>query len=247
VRWLGGTAEALARPAAVIERIQSGGSPPVRVVLIQYDGDPKWTAGIEPLRANKSLRVFLMPTVNQRSEAEREVAVEGFAGTLTRPIKMGSLRATLSSALGGKVETVRPQRSEVTEEERAARGRFRILLVEDYELNRKLALRLIERAGYRVDCAENGQEAVQAAQSTDYDLILMDMQMPVMDGLEATGRIRELEQQQGGDRVPVIALTANVGEDIKNTCLNAGMDGYLTKPIRTEALYELLDKYLPSH
>ncbi len=245
VRWLGGHPEAITDPAALVERIAAGGERPVRAVLVRFPAaGPAWEKPLAALRGVPGLRVFLMPTMSQRAAAERELG-KGYAGVLTNPVKVERLRSALAVALGQRVEESRSARVELSDAERSARARLRILLVEDYELNQKLAMRLIERAGYRADLAQNGEEAVRAAEAGEYDLILMDMQMPVMDGLEATRRIRSREAGSGlGQRVPIIALTANVGEEIKQSCLAAGMDGYLTKPIRGEALQELLEKHL---
>jgi signal transduction histidine kinase/CheY-like chemotaxis protein len=243
IRWLGGHAEALEHPVDALTRIRASGELPVRAVLVRFPLEASdWEPALAALRKHPNLHILLMPAMSERAAAEQQLE-SGYQGVLARPIKTERLHAALSLALGHRPEQARPVRTELSAAERDARSRFRILLVEDYELNQKLALRLIERAGYHADLANNGQEAVEAVEAGEYDLILMDMQMPVMDGLEATRRIRSLER--GADRhLPIIALTANVGEDIKNSCLAAGMDGYLTKPIRSDALREVLEKHL---
>ena len=127
--------------------------------------------------------------------------------------------------------------------------RARILLVEDNKSNQKVALRHIRNAGFAVDLAENGKEAITAYLNHAYDLILMDIQMPVMDGYQATGVIRKLElkQVQSSDkpaRIPIIAATANALEGDRQKCVGAGMDDYLTKPLKKKDIIDMIDKWL---
>jgi two-component system sensor histidine kinase/response regulator len=119
-----------------------------------------------------------------------------------------------------------------------------VLLVEDNPVNQKVAVRFLERMGCRVRVADNGAEGVKAYRDESYDLILMDLQMPVMDGLTATREIRKLEGD--GRRTPIFALTANAMTGQLERCLDAGMDGFLTKPLQIERLRETLDRYRPS-
>lgn len=125
--------------------------------------------------------------------------------------------------------------------EAMAHGPLSILLVEDNLVNQTLAQRLLEKRGYRVTVANNGQEAIHRIVAGEhFDLILMDMQMPVLGGIEATRAIRLREQEQGADRLPIIAMTANTMEGDRAACLAAGMDDYLAKPINQKALDETL-------
>ncbi len=117
----------------------------------------------------------------------------------------------------------------------------RVLLAEDDEINREVALSLLDETGLLIDTAENGEEAVNAAQTGDYDLILMDMQMPVMDGLEATRRIRQLPGRQ---HTPIIALTANAFAEDRQRCLESGMDDFVAKPINPDYLFEKIFHWL---
>jgi CheY-like chemotaxis protein len=111
---------------------------------------------------------------------------------------------------------------------------LRILLVEDNRVNQRVALRMLERIGYRADVAASGVEAIQALERQDYDLVLMDLQMPEMDGLEATCRIRQRWPRPGGPRI--IAMTANAMRGDRELCLAAGMDDYISKPVKLPAL-----------
>jgi two-component system sensor histidine kinase/response regulator len=117
------------------------------------------------------------------------------------------------------------------------------LLAEDNAVNQRLATRLLEKRGHRVTLAANGREALSALEKQPFDLVLMDVQMPEMDGLEATSILRQREQEREGHQ-PVIALTAHAMKGDQERCLAAGMDGYLTKPIRPQELDEILDKYI---
>jgi CheY-like chemotaxis protein len=121
--------------------------------------------------------------------------------------------------------------------------RPRVLVAEDNEVNSRLATTLLERRGWQVDAVATGVEAVAAAGATPYDLILMDVQMPEMDGLEATRRIRTAEAE-GERRVPIVALTAYALAGDRARCLEAGMDDYLSKPIPAKDLYDLCDRVL---
>ncbi|MDX2171440.1 MAG: response regulator, partial [Deltaproteobacteria bacterium] len=123
----------------------------------------------------------------------------------------------------------------------AAAPRARVLVVEDNVVNQKVALRQLEKLGCRVDVAANGREAVTALERLRYDLVLMDCQMPVMDGFEATAAIRARERD---GRVPIIAMTANATSEDRERCLAAGMDDYIAKPVRPEQLRARLDHWL---
>jgi CheY-like chemotaxis protein len=121
--------------------------------------------------------------------------------------------------------------------------RPRILLAEDNAVNQKVAALMLNRFGYRVDFASDGVEAVAAAKERRYALVLMDFQMPNMDGLEATRQIRLLER--AGAHIPIVALTAGGDKESRDQCLGAGMDDYLAKPLRAEALRSTLDRWAP--
>ena len=121
---------------------------------------------------------------------------------------------------------------------------LKILLVEDNIDNQNLARKILEKVGFVVDIAKNGKEAVEAAWKYRYKVILMDVQMPEMDGFEATRLIRELETERGGERTPIVALTAHALKGYREKCLEKGMDDYLTKPINKKAFLETLDRWI---
>jgi CheY-like chemotaxis protein len=120
----------------------------------------------------------------------------------------------------------------------AARHPLRILLAEDNVVNQKLALRLLQQMGYRADVASNGIEAIECIERQPYDVVLMDVQMPEMDGLEASRRI--VARWPNGERPRIVAMTANAMAGDREECFAAGMDDYVTKPIRVEALVQAL-------
>lgn len=119
-----------------------------------------------------------------------------------------------------------------------------ILLVDDYPVNQTVALRHLVRSGYTVDIAENGEQAVEMYSTNDYDLVLMDVQMPIMDGFQATKHIRDYEKAALRDRTPVVALTAHVGDSYREKCLANDMDDYLSKPLRKISLINMVKKWL---
>jgi CheY-like chemotaxis protein/HPt (histidine-containing phosphotransfer) domain-containing protein len=159
-----------------------------------------------------------------------------------KPIRASQLYDTLISVLSveGTAVVQRAKTGPLFDPEMATRLPLRILLAEDHATNQKLALLTLGRLGYRADVAANGLEVLSALERQPYDVILMDMQMPEMDGLEATRRIR---QEYTDDRGPrIIAMTANVTKEDREACIEAGMDDYLAKPIRVDELVAALNK-----
>jgi len=124
----------------------------------------------------------------------------------------------------------------------AGRDQARILLVEDTPVNQALGRSILRKAGYQVALAQDGVEALEMMDRESYTLVLMDMQMPRMDGLEATRRIRALERQRGEVHIPVVALTANALDSDRQRCLEAGMDAFLAKPFKMEEVIDLVSR-----
>ena len=146
----------------------------------------------------------------------------------------------VSSGLKGKaIKEISENKTQLTKE---SRGTFKILLAEDNFINQKVALRIMSEAGYKADAVMNGLQAVKAVEENRYDVILMDVQMPEMDGMTATRKIRELKSENRN--VPIIAITAHALMGDKEKCLEAGMDDYLSKPIRSQVLIQKIDKWL---
>ncbi len=173
-----------------------------------------------------------------------KVRPPGFAGYLQKPVRRSLLRDLLAEILGGEAgapvtEPAALDHAPVESPKPAPAAR--ILLAEDNLVNRKIVVRLLEKAGHRIDVASNGAEALEALGRADYDLVLMDMQMPVMDGLEATMRIRLLAE--AARDTPVIAMTANAMKGDRERCIEAGMDDYISKPVRVEELHAAVSRW----
>ena len=166
-------------------------------------------------------------------------ATDAVAAFLIKPVKPSALHDTLASVLAGQAASVQVRAAGTgIDHELGARHPLRILLAEDNPVNQKLAIRLLERMGYAADVAGDGLQAIAAIERSVYDVVLMDVQMPELDGLEATRRIRARWPGDAGPRI--VAMTANAMEGDREMCLAAGMDEYLSKPIRPEALGQAL-------
>ena len=181
-----------------------------------------------------------LPLVLFSSLGRRETDETLFAATLSKPLHQSQLFDTLVTLLGdgaapkADASVAKPK----TDASMARRHPLRILLAEDNVVNQKLALRLLQQMGYRADLASNGIEAIECVERQPYDLVLMDVQMPEMDGLEAARRI--VAAPPPGGRPRIVAMTANAMQGDREACLAAGMDDYITKPIRVDALVDAL-------
>ncbi len=165
----------------------------------------------------------------------------GVAAYLMKPVKQSELFDAIALALG--VTAADDEDEFITAEAIHYLGPLQILLAEDSLVNQKLALGLLERQGHRVFVANNGKEAVAAYTTHHFDLILMDVQMPEMDGLEATRMIRQLEKK-AGTHTPIAAMTAHAMRGDRERCLDAGMDEYIAKPVRAKVLFQTIGKLL---
>ena len=174
------------------------------------------------------------PVIVLSSIGVHERESDAVATSLVKPVKPSALHDAIATVLAGDAASVsvRPTGAGI-DHDLGARHPLRILLAEDNAVNQKLALRLLERMGYRADVAENGLAAISAVEGSTYDVILMDVQMPELDGLEATRRIR---RRWPGGRPRIVAMTANAMDGDREACLAAGMDDYIAKPIAPEAL-----------
>jgi two-component system, sensor histidine kinase and response regulator len=191
--------------------------------------------------------MVMLTSARHRGDADRCIEL-GVAAYLLKPIRFAELRDALASVLGqrGKPssQTAEPVPANPGS---ASEQSLAILVAEDNAVNQKLIIRMLEKRGHRVKLGSNGREALRLFESEPFDLVLMDIQMPEMDGLAATGKIRELEHASGpGRHIPIIALTAHAMKGDQERFLAAGMDGYLSKPIRPNELDELLSSQLDS-
>jgi two-component system, sensor histidine kinase and response regulator len=160
---------------------------------------------------------------------------------VTKPITQSSLLAAIQAAFHSSTKTdeARPLAASPTAAEH--QPGLHILVAEDNAVNQKLAMRLLEKHGHTVVVAKAGKEALAAWQRARFDLILMDIQMPEMDGFEATAAIREVERIKGG-HTPIVAMTAHAMAGDRQRCMEVGMDGYVSKPIHARAVFEAINQ-----
>jgi two-component system, sensor histidine kinase and response regulator len=188
--------------------------------------------------------IMMLTSAGHRGDAERCKAL-GISAYLLKPIRQSELREAIARVLGAKEQQgAIPLITRYSlYDARDPESVLRVLLVEDNPVNQRLATRMLEKRGHRVVLAGNGREALEALAKGSFDLVLMDVQMPEMDGFQATAAIREMERSTGA-HLPVVALTAHAIKGDRERCLAAGMDGYLTKPIRPRELDDVLENYL---
>ncbi|WP_345953412.1 two-component regulator propeller domain-containing protein [Mucilaginibacter sp. PAMB04168] len=181
--------------------------------------------------------ILLSSTGDHRSNAPKDL----FSSILTKPVKQQHLFEVVESALKHNPDVHDGKKKNILSEHFAATYPFSILVAEDNLMNQKLILRVLHKLGYEPDLANDGREVLEKMRETTYDIILMDVQMPHLDGLEATRQIRQLY----GSKPAILAMTANALSEDKDSCFIAGMDGYLSKPINLELLVsELKEMYL---
>jgi CheY-like chemotaxis protein len=190
-------------------------------------------------------RMVLMTSLGNRGDA-RKMEQIGFDAFLTKPIRQSDLFGCLSVVLADTTEA-RPVQSIVTRHtiRELRRGVTRILLAEDNIVNQQVALGILKKLGLTADTVANGAETIRALEIIPYDLVLMDVQMPEMDGLEATRNIRDPQSAVTNHAIPIIAMTAHAMQGDLERCIEAGMNDYLTKPVDPQTLSEVLDKWLP--
>ncbi|MCP4677588.1 MAG: response regulator [Deltaproteobacteria bacterium] len=199
----------------------------------------------DPMIQKTSL--VMLTSIQQKGDARR-VTQLGFDAYLTKPIKRFILHdciMTLSGDLPRQVSNSKPSlitRHSILETRKKRRG---ILVVEDNLVNQKVAVKILEKMGYRADIASNGEEAINALRMIPYDLILMDCQMPVLDGYQATREIRNTDADILDCSIPIIAMTANAMRGDREKCIAAGMDDYLAKPVAPDKLSDMLQRWLP--
>ena len=188
--------------------------------------------------------VIMMLTSGEQKGDIKRCRELGIAAYLTKPVRRAELRSAIVRAVTGRIAPSMTQALAREPSAAPARARMRILLAEDNIVNQRVAFRILEKQGYSVVLASNGIEALKAMQDHDFDLVLMDVQMPEMGGFEATEKIRQSERP-GGTRIPIIAMTAHAMTGDRERCLAAGMDDYISKPARAAVLVELVEKYRP--
>jgi two-component system sensor histidine kinase/response regulator len=239
--------ETVASGSKAIEALRNAlrAGDPYQVVLLDMqmpgmDGE-QTTRAIKSDPGLKEVRIIVLTSIGQRGDAAHMEAL-GCSGYLLKPIRQHMLFEALVAVLGRKEEK---EPAIITRHLLAEhkKSNMRILLAEDNPINQKLAVILLGKAGYSVDAVENGLKVFEKAKEGKYNAILMDGQMPEMDGFEATRRIRAWEA--GHQHIPIIAMTAHAMKGDRERCLEAGMDDYVSKPLDIRILLGVLDRWLP--
>ncbi|HNV27262.1 MAG TPA: response regulator, partial [Nitrospira sp.] len=203
--------------------------------------------------ATSTMRLVILTTVGRRGDGTtaRQLGINAY---LTKPLRQTQLLecfcqvldvAKIDAAPGEASLGTPPLITRHTLGQASTAATTRLLLVEDNPVNQKVACKMLEKLGYRVDVASNGQEAVAAHERMRYPLIFMDCQMPEVDGFEATALIRKMEGKSA--HTPIVAMTANAMQGDRERCLEAGMDDYVAKPVRPKDLQTVLDTWLVNH
>jgi len=224
---------------AMLDQARAAGCPfPLAILDFQMPGMDGFALAAR-IRAQTELRctrLIMLTSAGQRGDAARcqDIGIEAY---LLKPVKQSALLKAIAHSLGRPAAAGLPPVTRHSLNE--SRSKLRVLLAEDNAINQKLAVRILEKQGYSVSVANDGKEAVAASQSGEFDVILMDVQMPNMGGLEAAAAIRTLERGTGR-HVPIVALTAHAMKGDQERCLAAGMDGYVPKPIQPNHLLEVV-------
>jgi CheY-like chemotaxis protein len=193
-----------------------------------------------------STAVIMLTSSEQREDVIRCRDLQ-IAEHLTKPVHRGDLLAAIARVLSGRTNLEPKNRGRSLapgSPPPASRLPLHILLAEDNPVNQRMALRMLEKAGHRVVVADNGLEALKALDEQSFDMVLMDVQMPYMDGFEAAAAIREKERG-GSTHIPIIAMTAHAMAGDRERCLARGMDDYISKPVQVLDLLEMISEYSP--
>jgi CheY-like chemotaxis protein len=189
---------------------------------------------IRGMRTYHNVPIIII-TSAENEETKRRAKALGISHYITRPIRQSELYNVIIDTIG-----LQEEETERREESKLKGLKLKVLLVEDNYINQQLITKLLEKQGWEVKLAQNGKEAVEMTQKEDFDIVLMDVQMPEMDGLTATKIIREREKLTG-KHLPIIALTAHAFAEDREKCLKAGMDGYVSKPIKIKELWRTIE------
>ncbi len=231
--------------AKALFQTAAASSTPHALVLLDADmpGDDglKMAAWLNELDAPPPKKILMTP--NSRIRNSIDTASLSVFGTITKPIKLETLLEKFHEAITGTGWRPREAAVSPQPEPDIMPNHLKILVAEDTPFNQKFIKRLMDRWNHQVHIAETGLEAVAAFQKDAYDMILMDVQMPSMDGLEATRAIRQIEAAKGHAHIPIIAMTAHAMKGDREKCLQAGMDAYVSKPISSDTLRETLARF----
>jgi two-component system, sensor histidine kinase and response regulator len=218
--------------------------------FVLMDGTMPGMDGIETARLMRrefgaaSPPIIMLTSAMGLGDASRHTDF-GIAACLMKPIKQSDLLGAVAKVLNIGQEPEAEGKNVVKEAVRRKEGPMKLLLAEDNRVNQVLAARMLEKRGHTVVIAKNGREALAALEKEQFDIVLMDVQMPEMNGFEATAAIREQEKTTG-KHIPILAMTAHAMKGDKEKCLDSGMDGYISKPINAKEFFEALDRLAPS-
>ncbi len=236
-----------------IERTRAGTSGGTDCDIVLLDAELPGTDGSEIARTlhddpSLSTVPFILMAPPSRRVILKEIDGIARVSFISKPVRLAQLQKALIAAFsplaapgGSPPPAAHPIRRRADEEGSRRRGELHILVAEDNPVNQKVALRILAKFGYKADVVENGVAVLEAVQNTSYSLILMDCQMPEMDGFEATRRIRSREE--GSLRIPIVALTANAMAGDRAKCLAAGMDDFLSKPVKPSEMDRMIQKW----
>jgi CheY-like chemotaxis protein len=192
----------------------------------------------QPRLADTLIIMFISAGLRGDAARCRELGIQAY---LSKPVRHADLLQSIGMLLGTQTGTCGDLPLLTTHALREHRARLRILVAEDNRVNQALAVRILQKRGHTVEAVENGRQAIETLGKQPFDLILMDLQMPELGGVEATKLIREREKSTGG-HVPIIAVTANAMVGDRERCLNAGMDDYVSKPIQVKELFAAIER-----
>jgi two-component system, sensor histidine kinase and response regulator len=248
VEALGSRADAVPSGAKAIESLRNAHrmGDPYHVVLLDMqmpgmDGE-QTTRAIKSDPSIKDVKILMLTSMGQRGDAIRLEAL-GCSGYLLKPVKQQILFDAIVAVLSSTEESQGIITRHVLSEQR--KNDFRILLAEDNPVNQKLAVILLQKAGYSVDAVDTGSQALESLKENHYSAVLMDVQMPDMDGFEATRQIRDWEQTTKR-HIPIVAMTAHAMSGDRERCIEAGMDDYVSKPLEPSVLFKALDRWIQS-
>ena len=202
---------------------------------------------IKEISELSQLKIILMTSLD--NQINSQIQAMGIHAYLRKPSRFIDIYNSILTVLNINIDQKNSQKTDDLTPGSIIERHENILVVEDASINQMVIIGMLKQMGFKVDCVNNGREAVQSYMQQDYDLILMDLQMPVMDGYEATVKIREIEQAamntEDSSPIPIVALTANVLEGVADKVYEAGMNDYLTKPIKAQIIKNAMDKWLP--
>ena len=230
------------RGLATLEQLSGAGRPCPLILLDAQMPELNGFSVAEAIRQDprhSESVIIMLTSAGMRGDAARcrELGIEAY---LPKPVKQSDLLEAIKMALGSHQKSAQNLPVITRHSLRESRGRLRILLADDNVVNQILAVRLLEKRGYTVVVVKTGKLALEALATQSFDLVLMDVQMPEMNGLEATQAIR-LSERTSGKHIPIIAMTAHAMVGHRELCLGAGMDGYVTKPVQPGDLFRAIE------